>query len=56
MANSVARKYNPMIDNYMLSIPSEPQEEWRNGLQLLYDNMKHIVVDPIAIGNMYYED
>ncbi len=49
------REYNPLIDNYALSIPSKPHEEWRNNLQILYENMKLTVVDPIVIDEQYFD-
>jgi hypothetical protein len=48
-------RYNPIIDNYVLSIPSEPYEEWRNNLQLLYDSMKLTVTDFIGIDGQYFD-
>ena len=49
------RSYKPWIDNYMLSMQAQPRELWRNHLQLLYDNMKISVTDPIAIDGQYFD-
>ncbi len=47
--------YNPIIDNYCLSIPETEEELWRNELQLLYDTMKLSVPDVIAIDGQYFD-
>ena len=47
--------YKPYIDNYLLSIPPEPEELWRNELQFLCAGMKLSVVDPIVINGQYYD-
>lgn len=48
-------KYSLIVDNYCLSIPSEPFEEWRNGMQFLYDSCKHSVAEPMVIDEQYFD-
>lgn len=50
----MGRAYRP-FDNYILSIPAEPHEAWRNHLQLLYDNLKSSIADPLTIDGQWYD-
>ena len=38
-----------------MSVPAEPLERWRVGMQSLYDGMKRSIADPLIIDGQYYD-